>query len=132
MTYQELKTLAVKSKGKQELLAMALDMGPSALSRKLNGETGWAEKEIETLLDIAGCEIIERGKGTEQIETLKEAIKILVRKNTSKSAESSVKILEEAIRVLLSLDESDSSEHDVRILKETIKIMFLFHNEDKK
>ena len=68
----------IKTLGKQEHLATALDLAPSALSRRLNGEIGWQETEINKLLEITDCEICANGDNKKKIENLKETLRIIL------------------------------------------------------
>ncbi len=45
---------AITRCGKQETLAEKVGVTPATLSRKINGETGWHEDEINVLIEISG------------------------------------------------------------------------------
>lgn len=45
---------ALQAAGNQENLATIINISASALSKKINGEAGWYEAEIDKLFDIAG------------------------------------------------------------------------------
>jgi len=71
MTFRDAVGKALIKAGKQESLAIELDLSPSSLSKKLTGETGWSETEINKLIEIAECEVIEKGKVKALMQTLK-------------------------------------------------------------
>ncbi len=77
MTFAKLLNLAIQKAGKQEQLAVRLDLAPSALSKRLNGEVGWQETEIDKLLDFAGCDISDQSVNA-KITNLKQTIKIIL------------------------------------------------------
>ena len=103
MNFSDLVRVAVEKEGKQEALAMRMDMSPSALSKRINGEVNWTESEINRILAIAVCTIcdaIEQDRMikeqavhylekidtmqtyySEQVETLKKTIGILINGN---------------------------------------------------
>ncbi len=78
MTFAGLVSAAIAAAGKQETLATALDLSPSALSKRINGEQGWQEKEIARLLEIAGCEIEDCGQSKKKIGTLLDTLRIVM------------------------------------------------------
>lgn len=78
MNFTNLLSIALTKAGKYETLAIALDLSPSGLSRRINGEIGWSEKEINKLLEYTDYEILSKKEYTRQINILKEAIKILL------------------------------------------------------
>jgi len=45
---------AIAITGKQENLASTLGITPATLSRKINGESGWHEEEINKIFELAG------------------------------------------------------------------------------
>ncbi len=53
MQFRDILNKALQIAGNQENLATKLDLSPSALSKKLKGETGWNETDIDNLFDIA-------------------------------------------------------------------------------
>jgi len=71
MTFRDVTVKALTKAGKQESLAIQLDLSPSSLSKKLSGETGWSETEINKLIEIAECEVIEKGRIKVLMQTLK-------------------------------------------------------------
>ena len=78
MMFNDLVVAALAKAGKQETLAILLDMGPSSLSKRMNGEVGWMEKEVNKLLEYTGLAIHDPHEQSEKIETLKNAMKILL------------------------------------------------------
>lgn len=74
MTFRDIISKALTKQGKQENLATALDLSPSSLSKKLSGETFWSEREIDRLLEITTCEIVERGRVHSLMMTLKTVL----------------------------------------------------------
>lgn len=78
MNFTTLISDAIVRAGKQETLAIELDLSPSALSKRLSGETGWSEREINKLLEITKYEICSIEAHSQKIETLKNAMKILL------------------------------------------------------
>lgn len=78
MDFHGLLSLALQKANKQESLATSLDLSPSALSKRINGEVGWSIHEIDGLLKFTGCEIADREAVSRKIEILKEAMKIMV------------------------------------------------------
>lgn len=92
MNLNELIDLACHKAGKRETLAAILDLAPSTFSKKCNSEIGWSLKEINMLLEYAGCEIIFTREHTQKIEALQ------------KEYFSNMKTLKEAFRLLLNSD----------------------------
>ncbi len=84
MNFAALLRVALKKAGKHEVLAVALDLSPSVLSRRINGENGWTEKEIDNLLEYTGCEVASAGEFSTKINALKETLKIIL--NDTKDA----------------------------------------------
>lgn len=78
MNFCDFLQVALKKAGKQDQLAIILDLSPSALSKRLNGEVGWAEKEINNLLVYTDCEIANSGDFSSKIQTLKNTLKIIL------------------------------------------------------
>lgn len=78
MNFTELVRLALTKAGKQDSLAITLDLSPSALSKRINNEVGWGEKEINTLLDFTQSEVVSVDQYKKKLLTLKEAMKILL------------------------------------------------------
>jgi len=78
MDFSALLRVALKRAGKNETLAVALDLSPSVLSRRMNGENGWTEPEINKLLDYVGCEIADPSEGSAKIRALKATLKIVL------------------------------------------------------
>ena len=78
MNFTSLLQFALNKAGKQETLAVALDLSPSGLSRRINGEIGWDEKEIDKLLDYTKYEIASVDEYSKTVNTLKDAMKILL------------------------------------------------------
>jgi hypothetical protein len=78
MNFTQLLSVSIAKAGKHETLAALLDVSPSGLSKRINGEVGWAEKEINALLEYAGYEVLSIQEYTKKINTLKEAMKILL------------------------------------------------------
>lgn len=78
MDFHGLINMALQKAGKQELLATELDLSPSALSKRINGEVGWSTREIDLLLQFTICEITNRAEASRKIEILKEAMKIMM------------------------------------------------------
>jgi len=72
MTFRDAINKAIASEGgKQEMLAIKLDLSPSSISRKMNENIGWTENEITKILEIAGFEVIEKGRVKALMQTLK-------------------------------------------------------------
>lgn len=69
---------AIQKAGKQESLAIILDLAPSALSKRINGEIGWHEHDIDRLLVFSGLKIVSITESEGKIKTLKEALKIMM------------------------------------------------------
>ncbi len=78
MNFAELLQIALKKAGKHEVLAVALDLSPSVISRRINGENGWTEKEINRLLDYTGCEVANSSEFSAKIEAFKTTLKIVL------------------------------------------------------
>lgn len=78
LDFSALLRVALKRAGKHETLAVALDLSPSVLSRRLNGENNWSEAEINRLLDYVGCEITDSAETSAKIRAMKETMKILL------------------------------------------------------
>jgi predicted nuclease with TOPRIM domain len=78
MNFRDLLSLALQKTGKNEALASALDLSPSDFSKRVNGQTGWQESDINKLLDLAGAEIASREDTAEKINVLKKALKIVL------------------------------------------------------
>jgi hypothetical protein len=81
MQFSNLILAALEKAGKQESLAPILDLSPSALSKRMNSEVGWTESEINKLLDYTKSEIVSVEEYSKKIETLKDAMKILLNGN---------------------------------------------------
>lgn len=78
MNFTSLLQVAMNKAGKQETLATELDLSPSGLSRRINGEIGWDEKEINKLLEYVNFEIASVDEYSKTVNTLKDAMKILL------------------------------------------------------
>lgn len=78
MRVYDLIQAALQKAGKQESLAVVLDLAPSALSKRINGETGWQEKEMDRLFEFAGFEIVDAAAGKRKLSALKETLKIIL------------------------------------------------------
>jgi len=78
MNFTSLLQVALTKASKNENLATILDLAPSSLSRRINGETGWDEKDINKLLEFTGYELLSLEEYSKKIETLKGAMKILL------------------------------------------------------
>lgn len=54
---RELLKCALREAGNQENLAKLMELSAPALSKKINGDTGWYEDDLDKLAQIAGlCE----------------------------------------------------------------------------
>ena len=78
MNFAGLLQVALKKAGKHEVLALALDLSPSVLSRRINGENGWTEREIDRLLAYTECEVSNSVETSAKIHALKETLKIVL------------------------------------------------------
>lgn len=78
MNFAALLQVALKKAGKHETLAIALDLSPSVLSRRLNGENGWGEKEIDRLLTYTECEVASPAENSGKIDALKKTLRIIL------------------------------------------------------
>lgn len=78
MNFANLLHVALKKAGKNELLAIALDLSPSVLSRRINGENGWSEKEIDRLLEYTACDITNSNDYSAKLHALKQTLKIVL------------------------------------------------------
>jgi hypothetical protein len=78
MNFTELIRTALEKAGKQDVLATTLDLSPSDLSKRINGTTGWQEKDINLLLEFTGMNIMDGIAEKKKIATLKETIKIFM------------------------------------------------------
>lgn len=78
MQFNELVQLAIHNAGKQETLAIVLDLAPSALSKRINGEVGWTEKEIDKLFAYTTHKIADTSESDGKVKTLKDALKIIM------------------------------------------------------
>lgn len=76
--FSDLLRVALGRCGKQEALAADLDLSPSALSKRISGEAGWHDKEIDRLLQICGWTMTDGSDTEDKIETLKKALKIFM------------------------------------------------------
>lgn len=78
MNFRDFLQMALKKAGKQDQLAIILDLSPSALSKRLNGEVGWAGEEINRLLEYTGCEVANSADFSTKIEAFKTTLKIIL------------------------------------------------------
>lgn len=78
MQFSELIQFAIHTAGKQETLAVILDLAPSALSKRINGEVGWTEKEIDKLLVYTTHKIVDTSVSDNKVKILKDAFKIML------------------------------------------------------
>ena len=78
MNFSKLLQVALKKAVKQEALAIALDLSPSGLSKRINGEVGWNEQEIDRLLDFAGYEVANSSEVSTTIKTLTNTLRIIL------------------------------------------------------
>lgn len=78
MDFAMLLHRAIEKAGKQEILAAELGLASSALSRRISGEVGWQEKELNSLLEYAGCKIVDQAESKKKIEALKETLRIIL------------------------------------------------------
>lgn len=72
MNFPQLLHVAIQKAGKHETLATELDLAPSALSKRMNGEVGWYEKDLNKLLEYISPDLEKKTR------TLKEALKIVL------------------------------------------------------
>ena len=70
---------AIKKAGSQDNLSLSLDLAPSALSKRINGEVGWHESEINKILEYTNCEIADCAEAAKTIQMLKDALKIFIK-----------------------------------------------------
>lgn len=78
MNFSNLLSIALTKAGKQETLAIELDLSPSGLSKRINGEIGWAEKEINRIFEYTNFEVASIDEYSKTVNTLKDAMKILL------------------------------------------------------
>lgn len=81
MNFSQLIQAAIGKAGKQETLATALGFAPSALSKRINGEVGWQEEEINKLLSYMDMDMVDKSECEKKINTLKATIKLLLEDN---------------------------------------------------
>lgn len=79
MDFTEFLKRILMRAGKQETVANELGLSPSSLSKRLSGEVGWSEKELNKLLEYGNFVIEDKDECRKQISVLKEAMKILLK-----------------------------------------------------
>lgn len=78
MTFRQAFTKCLSILGKQVVIADKLGVSESSLSKKLAGESGWSESEIDLIISLAQLEIAEVDEYKKQITSLKEAMRIIL------------------------------------------------------
>lgn len=53
MDFRQVINRCIKEAGNQENLARSLDMSPAALCKKISGDSGWYEHEIDKIVEFA-------------------------------------------------------------------------------
>lgn len=74
--FRKIVNAALKAAGNQENLANSIGISTGCLSKKLNGDSGWFESDLNKLLDIAGICIECKKIHTKQIEAFMEVIRV--------------------------------------------------------
>ena len=80
MRFNDVILKAINDEGKQDLLAVKLDLSPSTLSRKISGEVGWTEREINKLLDLTKTEIFYQ----DTVKAFADVLKVVLDKYDGK------------------------------------------------
>ena len=77
--FREILNKALQTAGNQENLAVKLDLSPSALSKKMKGEAGWCEADIDVLFKVSAfCEKCQE-RHTQETNALSETIRIILK-----------------------------------------------------
>jgi len=121
MNLFELVQRAIYKAGSQEVLASVLGLNASELSKRINGHTGWAEKEIHMMLAYSGCQIYPTGETVRVVEILKGAFRLSLNLKELR-LEPDLNTLIESMRILLGFG-TQEKEKRIEILRETIKLL---------
>lgn len=78
MTFRQAFTRCLSILGKQLVIADKLGITESSLSKKLAGDSGWSESEIDIIITSSQLEIAEVDEYKKQIASLKEAMRIIL------------------------------------------------------
>lgn len=77
--FREILNKALSVAGNQENLAAQMDLSPSALSKKLKGEAGWSESDLDVLFRVSAfCEACN-ARHVQETEALSETIRIILK-----------------------------------------------------
>lgn len=69
---------AVANCGNQENFSFAIDVSASCLSKKMKGEVGWNEKEIDKIFELSEfCDVCS-GKHKKEMDALTETIRVIL------------------------------------------------------
>lgn len=76
--FREILNKALQNAGNQENLAIKLDLSPSALSKKLKGETGWNETDIDNIFEVSQFCAACAESHEKEINALSETLRVVL------------------------------------------------------
>jgi uncharacterized protein YggU (UPF0235/DUF167 family) len=81
--FREILNKALQNTGNQENLAIKLDISPSALSKKMKGEAGWNETDLDILFSISEFCDSCKANHHKEIDSLADSLRVILeRRNT--------------------------------------------------
>ncbi len=79
MMFRDILNMALHNAGNQENLAAKMDISPSALSKKLKGEAGWSENDLDVIFResvfCGQCQL----RHNQEVAALSETIHIILK-----------------------------------------------------
>jgi transcriptional regulator with XRE-family HTH domain len=76
--FREIVNKALQHAGNQENLATKMDLSPSALSKKLKGETGWNETDIDNLFEVSQFCTSCSDSHTKELDAMFETLRVVL------------------------------------------------------
>jgi hypothetical protein len=77
--FRDILNMALHRAGNQENLAAKMDISPSALSKKLKGEAGWSENDLDVIFrESAFCAQCQT-RHTQEVSALAQTIHFILK-----------------------------------------------------
>jgi DNA-binding transcriptional regulator YdaS (Cro superfamily) len=81
--FREILNRALAVAGNQENLASKMDVSPSALSKKLKGEAGWSENDLDVIFRVSEFCAECQNRHSQEVAALSETIHIILKNKQS-------------------------------------------------
>jgi hypothetical protein len=82
--FREILNKALQHTGNQENLATKMDLSPSALSKKLKGESGWNETDIDNLFVISQFCTSCSESHSKEVDAMSETLRVVLHRRNEK------------------------------------------------